>query len=1082
MKKILNISFGLLAVLAVSVSCNKVNTDTPNGNTPVSDEGKIITIKATLSNALTKVSFDVNYGTGSTPTGISHKWQDGDILRISNGTDSEDYTLVDGIGKASGTFQGKAIEGSSFTVTVVPQGEFDADNNQEQAKDGDTAHLKYVASATNVTDLSNITLSESSSIIGIIAKLPKDVAVTVDKLVIETSIDNFQTRNTLTINLKAQEDIDTDDILKVYANVPTGWSIPDNTKMLLKFGSKNASHTVYTRYQEFPSGATINPGKFNYLKLNCSKIDKYAGGADAGTATAPYLIADPFQLLAMDGLLATEKRYFKLLCNIDMDGVAISKLINKDSPYKPFDFDGNSKTITNLGRALFYIIKDGSVKDLTLEGSDVPERGALAEYIQGTGNVVSNVTVSNGKVNSSSSNVGGLVGRINSGSGTCATITNCIISNTTVNGAGNVGGVIGYVEAIVDVSGCSFSGTSVTASGQYVGGFVGQIGNSASTFSGCSVEGATINANQASDPRGGGFAGIVYNEVTVKGCTVGTSTNKVVIKTKQPASNNVLNVGGFAGVNYGTITKNGDNRNKAYVNITSENTLGQPLNIGGFVGYHTGSIEYSDAVVDMSDLQGQVIGGFVGTTPSNSAIIDNCTVAGDVKGNNYTGMFIGKVDKAAIITNNTAEGTVSGQSSVGGFVGYCENNPTFTDNTTSATTKSNGSNVGGFVGAIESATMTRCSATGKVEKLSSTSNDYGGFAGYTNNATLDGCYSKGTVDVDVAQTETVGGFIGQVMPATGNLTKIDNCYSESNVEGSGRWTGGFIGYIYKASDNCGDVEITKCHASGDVSVTGKNYVAGFIGRTYMVSGSHLYIDKCYATGNVSSTGSGASAFIGEIGEATNCSITDCFSTGKITGNGQQRGGLIAIVNANANTTVTISRCYSSSEVNGSFRLGGLIGNINNAKVTVEDCAAWNSGVIASSVGPGNWSSGAVVGTAFPTCTLTDNYRKPSMPVKAFWGNVSGTPGTDGYTWELTPDYNHPNVSSSSPLTICEKSASTFTLRATTATALASGQDNYPIFPYHGLVEAGKTLSQLASTTLGWSSDIWDFSDELPTLK
>jgi hypothetical protein len=48
--------------------------------------------------------------------------------------------------------------------------------------------------------------------------------------------------------------------------------------------------------------------------------------------------------------------------------------------------------------------------------------------------------------------------------------------------------------------------------------------------------------------------------------------------------------------------------------------------------------------------------------------------------------------------------------------------------------------------------------------------------------------------------------------------------------------------------------------------------------------------------------------------------------------------------------------------------------------------------------------------------------------------------------------------------------------------LASGQQGYPQFPYHGKVEAGKTLSQLASTTLGWSSAIWDFSTDYPTLK
>ena len=52
----------------------------------------------------------------------------------------------------------------------------------------------------------------------------------------------------------------------------------------------------------------------------------------------------------------------------------------------------------------------------------------------------------------------------------------------------------------------------------------------------------------------------------------------------------------------------------------------------------------------------------------------------------------------------------------------------------------------------------------------------------------------------------------------------------------------------------------------------------------------------------------------------------------------------------------------------------------------------------------------------------------------------------------------------------------------TDTAAASGQPHYPQFAYQGKVESGKTLSQLASTTLGWSSDVWDFSDSLPALK
>ena len=78
-------------------------------------------------------------------------------------------------------------------------------------------------------------------------------------------------------------------------------------------------------------------------------------------------------------------------------------------------------------------------------------------------------------------------------------------------------------------------------------------------------------------------------------------------------------------------------------------------------------------------------------------------------------------------------------------------------------------------------------------------------------------------------------------------------------------------------------------------------------------------------------------------------------------------------------------------------------------------------------------------------------------------------------WVPAADYCHPDVSTAHPLV-------TQNGDETTATSLASNQQGYPQFPYHGKVEAGKTLSQLASTTLGWSSAIWDFSTDYPTLK
>lgn len=985
MKKFLFISFGFLAAIVLTVSCNqKVDPQTPS-NDPGTPSAEKMTITATLSDALTKVTFDPAYDSNSKPTGMAHAWQSGDKLRITNASsESEEFELVRGEGSDTGVFSGNSIDGGPFTVEAVPvshPGSTDA--SQAQLADGSTAHLLFVASATGVTDLSNIELTETSNIIGFVAKLPAGAAATINELEIEKSVDDFEHSDKLNITIASQEDVDNDGILKVYANVPASWSIAANTKMFLRFKSTNTAHTVYTRYQEFASAVTPQAGKFNYIKINCSNIDKYAGGADAGTATAPYLIADPYQLASVNGLAAGgSTTYFKLIDNIDMTGVTHNH-INTNSGYtQVVSFNGNGKTISNLGKDLFYVFK-GSVYDLTLDKSIVSARGILAEFIQGPGNEITNVTVSNGEVTSTSNNVGGLVGQINSGTSgqTTVTITDCTVSSTNVKGASVVGGFVGYANELVSISGCKYTGGTVEASARYCGGFVGSTGNYSSVFSNCQVELATVKTTHTDDSRCGGFVGQLQTSCQIKGCTVGTSSIKVTVSTPQPESGKVLNSGGFVGVNYGTITKNGNVNSKAYAKITSANTQGQQLNLGGFVGFARGTIEYSDAIVDMNSLQGQYIGGFAGYVTNAGTVIDNCTINGSVKGNNYTGGFAGYVDSGApAISNCSASGSVLGQSGSGGFVGQTMTG-VFTNCSTSATCSFSGSNNGGFAGQVHGGSITKCHA-----------------------------------EADITETS------------------------------SGTVYGGFVGLI----------------PNGTVS-----------------------IKRCYATGNVTSDGGTISSFVGSISQGTgmtlsSVTIENCYGTGNIINSNQIRGGLVGVIGTAS--SVSISNCYASGAVVGSFRLGGLIGNVNNANATVDHCAAWNSEVTASSVGPGNWSSGAVVGTAFPTCTLTDNYRKPSMTVKAFWGNVSGTPGTNGYTWELTSDYNHPNVSSSSPLIICEKSASTFTLRATTATALASGQDNYPIFPYHGLVEAGKTLSQLASTTLGWSSDIWDFTGDLPTLK
>ena len=291
--------------------------------------------------------------------------------------------------------------------------------------------------------------------------------------------------------------------------------------------------------------------------------------------------------------------------------------------------------------------------------------------------------------------------------------------------------------------------------------------------------------------------------------------------------------------------------------------------------------------------------------------------------------------------------------------------------------------------------------------------------------------------------------------------------------GNGCDFGGFVGEVTQT------VTLTKCSAHGTVSVN-SSYDGGFAGSINPVASKTATISKCWSTGNVTSSSSQSGGFIGHIAADASGTviINDCYETGNLTGGNQRKGGLIGQINSGI---VTIARCYATGSLTaGSFAQGGLVGYMN-AGATIEDCAAWNSTVTAGSVGSGNWSSGAVIGVAYPSSTrIANNFRNPDMELTAFWGNVSG------YTFELLDDYDHADVDGSSTSTyLIVKDKSTGVEAASTTANLSGG--NYPIFPYHGKHSSTNRLSTLASTAkasggLGWSSDVWDFSGPLPLLK
>lgn len=988
MKKYFSIALAAFAILSLSIACNK-EAPTPDEQIPANENkedvtpaGEQITITATLSDALTRVSFTPNTGDDGKTTSMSIAWALGDQIRVYNHNDRslyEDFTLDESaVGQQVGTFSGTAITADSYDVEVI-NGTFDY-NNQNQPSDGLTDNLKYLANASNIADYTDITFTEFSSVLAITAKMPSTaVAQTIKSIDMTASEAIFNGSKSLTITFHEARDAGNDGILHIFATLPIGDTpVPAGTTLLVHFNAPNSDHTVYTRFVDLGnSGLTFTANTCNTININAAKSDKHAGliSCTGSSADDPYLIADKYQMDAIHDLLVADEtlRYFKMIDDIDMTGITwvpLNNVADESGHYSKYIyFDGNDFTLSGVKTASeskpdypsVFGVLNGTVTNLTIDHATIAPAGdvsggksaILAAYIGSSDCTVSpsvnNITIMNSTVGTSSDKggnyCGGLAAQMGKAGSTVSNITISDCSVATTNYAGGMiaeigaattitgtnivantdvygslaGGVIGFMNAKCTMNGCTYTGGNVTGSARYVGGMLGSTGNQASVISDCHVPDATINA--ASD-RAGGFVGQLQTKVTVKGCTVGTTGKRVTVNSQKTGA--TVNVGGFVGVCYGTITKNGNARNKAFVKITSANNdKNAEVRIGGFVGYHeAATIEYSDADADMPDLKGQQIGGFAAylTAKAPGCVIDNCTAEATVTGGNYTGGFIGKADAADhIITKNIVSGTVNASSTVGGFVGQASKG-SWIGNTTSSTV-SGATNIGGFAGQINGdVTVSKCSSTG--ESVSASGNVCGGFTAIAANG-----------------------------------AKISDCYSTTNLSGTTRKRGGLIGHVTEG-------------------------------------------------------------------------------------------------------TVTVERCYASGTIDANFELGGLVGFVAVSTFTMSKSAAWNTSVTASYRASDNWSSASIVGVAELTCTLTDNYRNPNMFLAAYWG-------TSGYGVELTTDFQQPNVSSSSPLTDWD------------GNTVTSGT----MRPYNGKCETGKTLCQLAKTTLGWSSDVWNMETGiLPTLK
>ncbi|MBP5397034.1 MAG: hypothetical protein J6Y32_00130 [Bacteroidales bacterium] len=642
MKKILNQTLALLAGATFFASCAKEWTIIPN---EFAQDGAF-TISATLEDLGTKVSFGAPSYTGGKPSGsMATTWESGDKLRVYNHADHSqysDFTLDEGAGTKSASFTGSPVAASSYDVEVIDCSGAAA-ATVTMASDGAVANLKYLATATSVTDLTQISFANVSSVLAVTAKLPAGVAGTITSVKMTASEDIFFGGNEQTINITTPGDDGSDNILHLFATLPEGdVNVPAGTTILVKFNSNNDEHEVYTRFVEM-AATTFDANACNTININATASATHAGlaTADGSTSAKAYLIGDKYQMQAMQSLLtAGSTTYFKMVDDVDLDGVAWEPL-NHVSPYsKAIDFDGDFHTISHLSSSSTYKLPsfagvlNGSVRNVVFDSATITcggeKGGVLAGYIGENARSVkgscSNVVIENSTVNSTV-----MAGILAAQGDNIQVVTGCFVNNSSITSTGaRIGGLIGSVVAFEEISDCGVDGLSLTGSSYYNGGFIGQLdgtGTIRSCHSGGSV--TTIAGNYS---RSGGFIGLSVGG-TVERCysTCSVSLNGVI-------------GGGFVG----QVQKADISKCYATGDVSAS---GSDVNaVGGFVGYITGTdnvqIAESYATGSFNPNGSSASAGFVAKVDgSGTHSIHDCYATGSlVTANSYgCGGFAGNI-------------------------------------------------------------------------------------------------------------------------------------------------------------------------------------------------------------------------------------------------------------------------------------------------------------------------------------------------------------------------------------------------------------------------------------------------------
>lgn len=319
--------------------------------------------------------------------------------------------------------------------------------------------------------------------------------------------------------------------------------------------------------------------------------------------------------------------------------------------------------------------------------------------------------------------------------------------------------------------------------------------------------------------------------------------------------------------------------------------------------------------------------GFFGYV--DGATVSNLTIEGDIVAHQDVGGFAGNAQNSTF-DKCTFKGTIKADESLGGIVGSAGSISNFTSCATLGSTITGGINAGGIVGYTNSSSYDKCEMQGCItgtEKLGGIvgnadnhlyslqnslvratitgTNQLGGLVGYQYGGDISQ-FSKNSFYGKINGESNIGGLVGRISgPSDWYSNTYSNNYSISDLNGSGDYVGGLVGYC--SNENFSN--FTDNYHSGEVY--GNSNVGGLFGHL-----SNHYTGRTYINTNISIGSVYGSKNVGGIaGEANDVTISKSVSAeevisasvvnvGRICGSGNPSYGSLGTADGNLALSTT----------------------------------------------------------------------------------------------------------------------------------------------------------------------------------